>query len=76
LQGTAHGTSSGRCRIYPWVDVLAKPQTRNFFGQAQIWSVTETFLQSTSLFLARYMYSQKEKFKIKRIFSSYNSTKV
>ncbi len=50
LQGTAHGTSSGRCRIYPWLDVVANPQTRNFFGQAQIWSVTEKFLQSTSLF--------------------------
>jgi hypothetical protein len=76
LQCTAHGTSSGRYRIYPWLDVLAKPQTRNFFGQDQIWSVTEKFLQSTSLFLARYMYSQKAKFKIKRIFNSYNSTKV
>ncbi len=57
-----HGTSSsGRCRICPWLDVLAKPQTRNFFGQAQIWSATEKFLQSTSLFLARYIYIAKNR---------------
>jgi hypothetical protein len=84
LQGTAHGTSSGRCRIYPWLDVVAKPQTRNFFGQAQIWSVTEKFLQRTSLFFGSpYIYSQKSKFKIKSaeikwflgLFNSHSSTK-